>query len=88
MLQRCSGSVVMDWHDRITGDPQVLGGKPVIRGTRLAVEYLLDLLSGGWTVEDILQNWPGLTSEDICAVMAYARDAVHADRLDSARAGR
>ena len=46
----------MDWHDRITVDPKVLVGKPVIKGTRIAVEFVMELLGRGWTVEQILQR--------------------------------
>lgn len=62
----------MDWEDRIESNPEVLCGKPVIRGTRLAVEFILDLLSGGWTLEQLLENYPKVTEEDIRACMAYA----------------
>ena len=62
----------MDWRDRIVIDPGILVGKPVIRGTRLAVEFIIDLLAQGWTGEEILRNYPGLTREDIQACLAYA----------------
>ena len=62
----------MDWRDRIVIDPAILVGKPVIRGTRLAVEFIIDLLAQGWTGEEILRNYPGLTREDIQACLAYA----------------
>jgi len=52
---------------RITVDPKVMVGKPVIRGTRLTVEYILGLLAHGATVEEILQEYPGLSREDIQA---------------------
>lgn len=60
------------WQDRIVIDPSVLIGKPVIRGTRLAVEFLLDLLAESWTHEQILQNYPQLTEDDIHAALHYA----------------
>ena len=66
----------MVWQDRITIDPAVLVGKPVIKGTRLAVEFIVDLLAHGWTEEEILRNYPGITSEDIRACLAYA-SALH-----------
>jgi len=46
----------MDWRDRIVIDPEILVGKPVIRGTRLAVEFIIDLLAQGWTEADVLRN--------------------------------
>jgi len=57
---------------RISVDPKVMAGKPVIRGTRLAVHYILELLADGETVEDILEEYDGLTREDIMACLAYA----------------
>ena len=57
----------MDWRVRITIDPKVLVGKPVLRGTRLAVGFLLELKASGWTDEQILANYPGITMEDILA---------------------
>jgi uncharacterized protein (DUF433 family) len=62
----------MDWHERITSDPNVLGGKPVIKGTRLSVEFIVGLLAQGWTQEDLLKNYPGLTTEDLHACLDYA----------------
>jgi uncharacterized protein (DUF433 family) len=56
---------VMRWEDRITIDPKVLAGKPVIKGTRLAVEFIMDLLAQGWTEGQILENYPGIAREDI-----------------------
>ena len=62
----------MEWHDRISVDPNVLVGKPVIRGTRIAVEFVVDLLGRGWTREQILKEYDHLTLEDIQACLAYA----------------
>ncbi len=61
----------MSWLDRIVIDPGILAGKPVIRGTRLAVEFILDLLAAGQPEADILANYPGLTHDDILACLAY-----------------
>jgi uncharacterized protein (DUF433 family) len=66
----------MGWQDRIEVNPKVLVGKPVIRGTRLAVEFLLELLAEGWTREQILDNYPQLTPEDIHAALHYAAEAL------------
>ena len=71
----------MDWRDRISIDPQVLVGKPVVKGTRLAVEFILDLLSKGWTREQILANYPGLALEDILACLAYAKESLGHERV-------
>ena len=62
----------MSWPDRIVIDPQVLAGKPVIRGTRLAVEFILDLMAAGQSETEILANYPGLSHQDILACLAYA----------------
>jgi uncharacterized protein (DUF433 family) len=64
----------MDWQDRIEVNPAVLVGKPVVKGTRLAVEFIIDLLAQGWTEKEILENYPGLTREDIQACLAYASE--------------
>ncbi len=71
----------MDWHERITIDPKVLVGKPVIKGTRLAVEFVMELLAEGWTQEQVLANYPQLQAEDIRAVLAYATDMMKDQRL-------
>jgi uncharacterized protein (DUF433 family) len=63
--------------DRIVVDPQILAGKPVIRGTRLAVEFILELLAAGQSEDEILTNYPGLTREDILACLSYASYLAH-----------
>jgi uncharacterized protein (DUF433 family) len=71
----------MTIQDRIVIDPQVLAGKPVVRGTRLAVEFVIDLLAQGWSEADLLRNYPGLTHEDILACLAYAGQRLKAERI-------
>ena len=71
----------MDWKDRITIDPAVLVGKPVIKGTRIAVEFIIDLLAQGWNEEEILRNYPGLTHEDVLACLKYAGETLHAEKV-------
>ena len=61
-----------NWKDRIVIDEAVLTGKPVIKGTRLAVEFIIDLLAHGWSEAEILENYPGIVIEDIRACLAYA----------------
>jgi uncharacterized protein (DUF433 family) len=61
----------MDLQSRITIDPNILVGKPIIKGTRLAVELIIDLLAQGWTNDEILRNYPGITLEDIQACLAF-----------------
>ena len=71
----------MDWQERIVIDPDILVGKPVIRGTRLAVEFIIDLMAQGWSEVDILRNYPGLTREDIQACLSYASAVLHAEKV-------
>lgn len=59
----------MNWSERISVDPKILVGKPVIKGTRLAVEFIVDLLANGWSHEQILDNYPGIVQDDICACL-------------------
>jgi uncharacterized protein (DUF433 family) len=58
--------------ERITVNPKILGGKPIIRGTRISVEFILDVLASGVTEAEILEDYPHLTSEDIHACLRYA----------------
>jgi uncharacterized protein (DUF433 family) len=71
----------MSWQDRITIDPEILVGKPVVTGTRLAVEFIIELLANDWAETDILRNYPGLTHQDIQACLAYASGALKAEKV-------
>jgi uncharacterized protein (DUF433 family) len=71
----------MTWQDRIIIDPQILVGKPVIKGTRISVEFIVDLLGRGWTREQILREYDHLSPEDIQACLAYAGDVLKAERV-------
>jgi len=71
----------MNWQERIVADPKVLAGKPVIKGTRLAVEFILDLLAGGWSESEILQNYPRLAHEDIQACLSYASALIKSEKV-------
>ena len=62
----------MDWQDRIAKDPKIMSGRPVIKGTRITVERLLELKHNGWTETEILESYPHLTSEEIQAGLNYA----------------
>lgn len=66
----------MDWQERITVSPEILVGKPVVKGTRLAVEFIIELLAQGWSEEDVLRNYPGLASEDIKACLSYSGETI------------
>ena len=69
--------------ERIVVDPEILAGKPVIRRTRLAVEFILGLLAAGQSENDILTNYPGLTRDDILACLSFARYLAHEGLSDS-----
>ena len=77
----------MTWRDHIHSNPETLGGKPVVRGTRLAVHFLLGLLAEGWTQEQVLRNYPQLTPEGLRAVFAFASETLHDDTLYSVDSG-
>jgi len=68
---------------RIHADPAILVGKPVVRGTRISVELILDWLSGSFDLDEFFAAYPDLTIEDVQAALAFARDAVRADYLRS-----
>ena len=57
---------------RIASDPSVLGGKPCIRGTRISVEFILELIASGASRDDIIRGWPNLTAEDVEEAVLYA----------------
>jgi uncharacterized protein (DUF433 family) len=61
----------MNWEAHIHSDPGVAAGKPVVRGTRLAVDFLLGLFAAGWTHAQVLESYPQLTPESLCAVFAF-----------------
>ncbi len=66
---------------RIVLAPDVLAGKPVIRGTRLSVDFIIGLMADGWKDADILQNYPGISHEDLAACLAYARDVLKSEKV-------
>jgi uncharacterized protein (DUF433 family) len=75
------------WQNHITTDPEVLGGKPVVRGTPLAGDFLLGLFAAGWTQEQVLASYPQLTPEGLRAVFAYAAEVTHDEALHIVRRG-
>lgn len=66
----------MNWRDYIVTDPEVLAGKPALKGTRLSVELILDRLADGWTTIDLIQAYPRLTPEALQAVFAFAAEVL------------
>ena len=73
---------------RITADPKIFGGKPIIRGMRISVELILSLLAQGEKVEGLLEDYPELEAEDIRACLAYAHAVIAKDSLDSVQVAR
>ena len=73
--------------ERIVLDPEVLAGKPVIRGTRLAVGFILELLAAGQSENEILTNYPRLTREDILACLLYRKSGISEVARDRPSAG-
>jgi uncharacterized protein (DUF433 family) len=71
----------MNQQTRITLNPDILVGKPTIRGTRLAVEFIIDLLAQGWSADEILRNYPGITLEDIQACLSYASATLKSEKV-------
>ncbi len=66
----------MNWRDHIVSDPEILVGKPVVKGTRLSVELVLDRLADGWTAQDLFQSYPRLTPDALQAVFAFAAEVL------------
>jgi uncharacterized protein (DUF433 family) len=71
----------MSWQDRIVLDPAILTGKPTIKGTRIAVEFVVDLMARGWSVDDILREYDHLSADDVQACLAYASDMLQSERI-------
>ena len=71
----------LDWRDYNHVHPEIKAGKPVVRATRLSVEFLLSLLAAGWSTEDILRSYPTLTREGLQAVFAFAADIVRDEAM-------
>ena len=69
--------------DRITVDSKILTGKPVVRGTRISVELVVDLLATGWSHAQILASYPHLTGEDIRACLSYASELLREEKVYS-----
>lgn len=66
----------MNWQEHIISDKEVLLGKPTIKGTRISVELILELLATGWTEKQILESYPRLTEQNLKAIFAYLRDCI------------
>jgi len=73
------------WQDHITIDPAILVGKPVVKGTRIAVELVVDLLGRGYTVEQVLKQYDHLTADDVQACLAYAAEVLQSEKVYALR---
>jgi uncharacterized protein (DUF433 family) len=73
-----------NWRDHIHSDPGILGGKPVVKGTRISVELILEYLADGCSVADVVANYPQISEEAVRAALAFAHDMV-ADEAPIAR---
>lgn len=71
----------MNWKDYIETDQEVLSGKPVIKGTRISVEFILDLLAQGWTTSDVLENYTNISSDALHAVFAFTAEVMHEEHF-------
>ncbi|MEZ4767167.1 MAG: DUF433 domain-containing protein [Caldilineales bacterium] len=70
-----------DWRDYIHSNSEILQGKPVVRGTRLAVDFLLGLMAAGWTEQQMLESYPTLSPNALRAVFAYAAECMREEAL-------
>lgn len=71
----------MDYKERITTDPNIMLGKPIIKGTRITVELILRKLSEGMTIDELLKAYPHLTKDDILAALSYSADVISQEEL-------
>jgi uncharacterized protein (DUF433 family) len=74
------GNYTMNWQERIVIDPAVLVGKPIIKGTRISVDFVIGLLAQGWTTDQLLEEYEHLKREDIQACLAYANEVLSSER--------
>ena len=70
----------MDWKEYIYSHPEILSGKPVVKGTRLSVDFLLELLANGWSEEQLFDSYPNLTRDSLRAVFAFAAESTRDER--------
>jgi uncharacterized protein (DUF433 family) len=73
--------MTVNWRNYIHSDPQVLTGKPVVKGTRLAVDFILGLFAAGWTDQQVLKSYPTLTPQALQAIFAFAAECMREEAL-------
>ncbi|WP_392530795.1 DUF433 domain-containing protein [Nostoc sp. C117] len=71
----------MDWQQYIHSDPKILLGKPTLKGTRLSVEFILGLFANGWTIQQILDNYPTVTPEAVQAMFVFVAECMRDESL-------
>ena len=72
---------MIKWQDFIISDKNILSGKPIIKGTRISVEFIVNLLAQGWKVDEILENYPNLSEESIKAIFSYLSDCLKDEKI-------
>jgi len=77
----------MNWQNHIDSDAAVLAGKPVIKGTRLSVDFLLGLLAQGWSESEILENYPQLSRLSLQAVFAFSAECMREEAIYPLQSG-
>jgi uncharacterized protein (DUF433 family) len=77
-----------DWQEYIISDDKILLGKPIVKGTRISVEFILERLADGWSEQDLLENYPNLTTESLKAVFAYTYECMKDGLLYSTKRNR
>jgi len=71
----------MDWRNHIDSNPEILRGKPIVKGTRLAVDFILGLFAEGWSQEQVVENYPTLTVAALQAVFAFSAECMGGETL-------
>ncbi len=71
----------MNWQERIVVDPEILTGKPIIKGTRISVELIIELLASEWSIDEILRNYPGISYPDVMACLRYASATLQSEKV-------
>ncbi len=71
----------MEWQKYIHSDPQILAGKPVIIGSRLSIDHILNLLAEGWTQEQVIENYPVISKDAMQAVFAFASECLRDEAI-------
>jgi len=67
---------MVNWQEYITSNKDILQGKPIIKNTRLSVEFIIERLANGWTEKEILENYPNLTQDSLKAIYSYVYDCM------------